>query len=178
MLHSHEWKMERIKHVLDHSNSGEYLDEETWDLEKVADTTREVVKKYGIAWDPEVLIPDDPKLIAALFHGGIELASRLGVYVRDTQRIVPYGEDLIQLGLESMPRKLKMGEGKDARILFARKVMDHRPPLIWGGSPGTALPEDLFLAIETSYAQEGNIDMLSTGSLTTGGGVCSVNAPA
>ena len=167
MLHSHEWKMERIKHVLDHSNSGEYLDEETWDLEKVADTTREVVKKYGIAWDPEVLIPDDPKLIAALFHGGIELASRLGVYVRDTQRIVPYGEDLIQLGLESMPRKLKMGEGKDARILFARKVMDHRPPLIWGGSPGTALPEDLFLAIETSYAQEGIIDMLSTGSLTT-----------
>ena len=45
--------------------------------------------------------------------------------------------------------------------------MDGRPPLSWGGSPGTALPEELFLAIETSYAQEGIIDMLSTGSLAS-----------
>ena len=36
MLHSREWKLERIKHVLDLSNQGEYMDEETWDLERVA----------------------------------------------------------------------------------------------------------------------------------------------
>jgi methylamine---corrinoid protein Co-methyltransferase len=167
MLHSREWKLERLNYVLDLSNSGVYLDEETWDLEKVAATTRKLVKKYGIVWDPGILIPEDPKLLASLFEAGIELASRLGVYIRDTHRIVPYGMDLIRFGLESMPRELTMGEGKDARILFARKVMDDRAPLIWGGSPGTSLPEDLFLAIETSYAQERNIDMLATGSLAT-----------
>ncbi len=167
MLHSPEWKLERLTKVLDLSNTGEYLAEETWDLEKVAATTRALVKKYGITWNPERLTPDDPKLISSLFQAGVELASRLGVYIRDTQRIVPYNLEEIQSGLESMPRKLTLGRGKDARRIFARKVMDPRPPLIWGGSPGTSLPEDLFLAIETSYAQESNIDMLSTGSLAT-----------
>ena len=167
MFYSHDRKVERINHVLDLSNTGVYLDEDTWDLEKVAVTTSEIVKKYGLAWDPEIIIPDDPKLIASLFQAGIELASQLGVYVRDTHRIVPYGVDELWSGLESMPRTLTLGEGEDARKLFARKVMDHRPPLTWGGSPGSPLPEDLFLAIEMSYARESNIDMLATGSLAT-----------
>lgn len=159
--------MERINHVLDLSNTGAYLDEDTWDLEKVAVPTSEIAKKYGLAWDPEVIIPDDPELITSLFQAGIELASQQGVYIRDTHRIVPCGLDELLSGLESMPGTLTMGEGRDARELFARKVMDPRPPLSWGGSPGSPLPEDLFLAIEMSYAQESNIDMLATGSLPT-----------
>jgi methylamine--corrinoid protein Co-methyltransferase len=167
MSHSAEWKLDRIGYVLDFSITGAYLDEEAWDLENVAAETRQVVKKYGIAWDPEIIIPNDNKLLASVFQAGIELASSLGVYIRDTHRVAPFVMDLIQSGLESMPHELTMGEGKDIRTLFARKVMDERPPLCWGGSPGVALPEDLFLAIETSYAQEGNIDMLSTGSLAS-----------
>jgi methylamine--corrinoid protein Co-methyltransferase len=167
MPHLPEWKWESLNKILDLSNSGTYIDEEAWDLEQVAATTRELVRKYGIAWDPDVVIPNNPELIASIFQAGIELASRLGVYMRDTQRIIPYSMDEIWLGLDSMPGELIMGEGKDARSLFARKVMDVRPPLVWGGSPGTALPEDLFLAIETSYAQESKVDMLSTGSLAS-----------
>jgi methylamine--corrinoid protein Co-methyltransferase len=167
MLHSREWKLERLNHVLDLSNRGEYMDEEAWDLESVAATTRQMVKKYNLAWNPERLIPYDPQLIAAIFEAGVELASRLGVYVRDTQRVVPYRMEEIRAELESMPTELTMGEGKDVRTLFARQVMDERPPLVWGGSPGTSIPEDMFLAIETSYAKEKTIDMLSTGSLAS-----------
>jgi methylamine--corrinoid protein Co-methyltransferase len=167
MSHTPQWKLERLNKILDLSNSGDYLEEEAWDLERVAATTRELVRKYGITWNPDVLIPNEPKLIESIFTAGIELASRLGVYLRDTQRIVPYSMDEIWLGLEAMPAELAMGEGKDMRSLFSRKVMDSRPPLVWGGSPGTALPEQFFLEIETSYAQESQIDMLSTGSLAT-----------
>jgi len=167
MPHSREWKLERLNHVLDLSTSGEYLDEETWDLERVAITTRQMVKKYSISWDPLSPVPSDPNLLESIFHAGIELAGLLGVYVRDTQRIVKYTSDEILLGLETMPTELTMGDGKDIRTLFSRKVMDDRPPLVWGGSPGTSLPEDMFLAIETSYASENNIDMLSTGSLAS-----------
>lgn len=167
MPHSREWKLERLNHVLDLSTSGEYLDEETWDLERVATQTSRLVRKHGLSWDPEHLIPNNLNLIESIFQSGVELANQLGVYVRDTQRIVTYELEQIQSGLESMPGELIMGEGKDARTLFARKVMDERPPLVWGGSPGTSLPENLFLAIETSYASENNIDMLSTGSLAS-----------
>jgi methylamine--corrinoid protein Co-methyltransferase len=167
MSHSPEWKTERLEQVLDLSTTGPYLDEEAWDLERVASETRRLVKKYSLAWDPEVLLPTDPNLISAIFQAGVELASTLGVYVRDTHRIVVFSADLVQEGLESMPQELVMGEGADARTLFARRVMDPRPPLCWGGSPGTPLPEDLFLPIETSYAREPALDMLSTGSLAS-----------
>ncbi|OGO30291.1 MAG: hypothetical protein A2136_02550 [Chloroflexi bacterium RBG_16_54_11] len=167
MFHSAEWKLEQLEHVLDLSNSGAYISEDTFDLERVAATTRQLVKEYRIAWDPEVIVPDDPQLSASIFTGGIELASRVGVYLRDTQRVIQFTPDEIWAGLEGMPRELSMGEGKDARSLFAREIGDPRPPLVWGGSPGTALPEELFLAIETSYAQESKVDMLSTGSLAT-----------
>jgi methylamine---corrinoid protein Co-methyltransferase len=166
MPHSREWKLERLKRTLDLSISGPYLDEEAWDLDRVAATTRQLVGKHNLTWDAETAIPNDPGLIRAVFEAGMALASQLGVYVRDTQRVVQFGEHEIRAGLAAMPGELTMGEGKDVRTLFARKVMDERPPLIWGGSPGTALPEELFLPIETSYAQEQGVDMLSTGSLT------------
>ena len=41
MLHSPGWKLERLNHVFDLSISGAYVDEATWDLDKVAATTRE-----------------------------------------------------------------------------------------------------------------------------------------
>jgi methylamine--corrinoid protein Co-methyltransferase len=167
MVHNHDWKVEQLDHILDLSNRGEYLDEEAWDLERVATTTRQMVKKYGIMWNQEAPIPEDPNLLESIFQAGIELAGLLGVYVRDTQRIVHFGLEEILSGLTAMPAELTMGEGKDLRTLFSRKVMDDRPPLVWGGSPGTSLPEDMFLAIETSYARESTIDLLSTGSLAS-----------
>jgi methylamine--corrinoid protein Co-methyltransferase len=167
MVHTHAWKVDQLNHVLDISNRGEYLDEETWDLERVASTTRWLVRKYNITWDPEYPVPNDPSLIESLLQAGIELAGQLGVYLRDTQRIVDYGLNEIRSGMQAMPTEVTMGEGQEARTLFARRVMDERPPLIWAGSPGTSLPEELFLAIESSYAVEPIVDMLSTGSLAS-----------
>ncbi|PWB53940.1 MAG: hypothetical protein C3F13_08555 [Anaerolineales bacterium] len=167
MFHSQEWKRERLEQLLDLSIQGEFLDEETWDLERVASTVRRLVRQYNIAWSPECLIPDNPDLIHSIFQAGIALAAELGVYVRDTHCVARYSLEEIQAGMESMPGELTMGEGNDSRTLFSRKVMDERPPRVWGGSPGTSLPEEYFLAIETSYAKEPLIDMLSTGSLAT-----------
>ena len=159
--------MERILTVLDRSMTGSYISEENWDLEKVAFTTSEIVKKYGFSWDLDVIIPTNPNLIEKLFKAGIELAEQLGVFVRDTNRIIKFDKSEIMGGLERMPQSLILGEGNDVRHLFARSVMDRRPPLVWGGSPGVPFPEELFLPIVTSYAQEKNVDMLATGSLAT-----------
>ena len=39
--------------ILDRARSGSYITEEEWDLQKVAMTTRKLVKKYKLAWNPE-----------------------------------------------------------------------------------------------------------------------------
>ncbi len=48
----------------------------------------------------------------------------------------------------------------------ARQVCDNRAPLAWGGTPGTPVPEHLFLPMAVSYAQERLIDLVTCGTLT------------
>jgi methylamine--corrinoid protein Co-methyltransferase len=157
--------------ILARSHEGPYLKEQDWDLQKVAMTTMQLVQKYDLSWDKEQIITDDPDLADALFKAGLELAQTLGVYNRTTERVIEFSPQELESGLRSMPQELIMGEGKDARRLFARRIMDPRPPLIWGGNSGAPVPESIFLQLQMSYAQEPIIDFLCTGSLTRVGGI-------
>jgi hypothetical protein len=58
MSNSAEWKLERLRHVLDLSNTGTYLDEEAWDLEKVTEETRRLVGNMR-SLGSQIIIPND-----------------------------------------------------------------------------------------------------------------------
>jgi methylamine---corrinoid protein Co-methyltransferase len=58
-----------------------------------------------------------------------------------------------------------MGEGNNARTLFARNPMDSRKPLIWAGNPGAPTPEKLFLPIVKSLMKEDVVDLITCGSI-------------
>ncbi len=156
--------------LLDRAYTGEYISEENWDLEKVAATTRRLVKKYRLEWDRNQVIPTDHALIDSIFQAGLELAVELGVYCRSTERIIHLKPEEIEEGLRTMPKTLVMGEGKDARSLYARRIGDERAPLFFGGSPGSPIPEEYFLENVLSYAREPLIDLLTCGTLTEIGG--------
>ena len=151
--------------ILDRANEGEYLSEESWDLEKVAATTRRLVRKHRLEWDRNEIVTADASLVDAVYQAGYELAVELGAYCRSTERRIALSQDEIDLGLRRMPQSLVMGEGKDARTLYARRLEDERPPLFFGGSPGTPIPERLFLPNVISYIQEPLIDLLTCGTL-------------
>ncbi|MFW6070632.1 MAG: monomethylamine:corrinoid methyltransferase, partial [bacterium] len=119
--------------IIDRANSGPYIEEENWDLEKVAMTTMKLVEKYNLTWDPECVIADDPGLADAIFDAGLELAQTIGAYSRSTERIIEFEPGELEEGMRLMPQTLVMGEGKDARTLYARKIMDERLPLVWAG---------------------------------------------
>lgn len=151
--------------ILDRANNGPYMSEENWDLEKVAMTARRLVKKYKIEYDPEEIVTSDPAIADAIWHAGYEMAVELGAYSRSTERIIELTQDEIDAGIHKMPQTLVMGEGKDARTLHARTLDDNLPPLFFGGSPGTPVPERYFLANVISYMQEPLIDLATCGTL-------------
>jgi methylamine--corrinoid protein Co-methyltransferase len=151
--------------ILDRAHNGPYITEENWDLEKVAMTARRLVKKYKIEWDPKELVTSDGALADAVYQAGYEMAVELGSYSRTTERIIEISKDEIDEGIRNMPQTLVMGEGKDARTLYARRLDDERPPLFFGGSPGTPVPERMFLANVISYMQEPLIDLVTCGTL-------------
>jgi methylamine--corrinoid protein Co-methyltransferase len=152
--------------ILDRANTGPYLNEENWDLEKVAMTARRLVKKYKLEWNPNEIVTSDPALADAIYQAGYEMAVELGAYSRSTERIIHLSQEEIDEGIRNMPQTLVMGEGKDARTLYARRLDDERPPLFFGGPPGTPVPERYFLANVMTYMQEPLIDLATCGTLT------------
>jgi methylamine--corrinoid protein Co-methyltransferase len=152
--------------ILDRANNGPYLPEADWDLEKVALTTKRLVRKHRLEWDRTQAIPTDPALADAVFAAGFELACELGAYCRSTERVLPFSRAEIEAGMRLAPQTLVMGEGKDARTLYARHLGDERRPFFFGGSPGTPIPERLFLPNVLSYVQEPLIDLLTCGTLS------------
>ena len=48
--------------LMDRFETGQPMEKDHWDVDQVALTTRELVRKYRLAWNKEVMIPDDPDL--------------------------------------------------------------------------------------------------------------------
>lgn len=151
--------------VLDRANSGAYIAEEDWDLEKVSMSVRRLVRKHKLTWDPQCVIPNDPGLADEIFAAGLELSVEIGAYSRTSNRVIQFERTELEAGLQRMKDTLLMGEGKDARQLYARKVMDDRLPLIWAGNPGAPTPEKFFKANVMSWMQEPIVDLATCGTL-------------
>lgn len=158
--------MRNYLEILDRANDGVYISEENWDLEKIAATARRMVKKYHLEWDRNQVVSVDPALADALFQAGFEMAVEVGAYCRSTERIIAFRQEELEEGLRATPQTLLMGAGKDIRNLYARHLDDERPPLFFGGTPGTPIPERFFLANVISNVQEPLIDLATCGTLT------------
>lgn len=152
--------------ILDRIADGIPMEKDAWDIDQVAMTTRELVRKYRLGWDKNVIVPNDTDLADRLFQAALDLAERLGVYWMSAKRVVKFERAELEAALRAIPTELVMGEGADARTLFARQVMDPRPPLVWGGNPGVPTPETLFLPNVMSWMQEPIVDLITCGSLT------------
>ena len=152
--------------LIERFETGPQLAKEDWDLERVALPVRRLVKKYHLDWNPERVVPDDPDLADRVFQAALELACDTGSYSLSTRRTVSFTPEEIESGFREAPQELVMGEGADARTLYARRILDKRPPLVWAGNPGCPTPEKLFLPYGISCMQEPVVDLVTCGSLT------------
>ena len=153
--------------ILDRAKNGPQVSKSDWDLEKIVLPVRKLVKKYQLAWNEKQVIPEDEDMISRLFQAGMELAVTAGIYCVSTGRVIQFSQSEIDEGIGRMPQVLQMGEGKDVRELYARKIRDYRLPIIWAGNPGAPTPEELFVPCVMSWMQEPLVDLATCGSLTS-----------
>jgi methylamine---corrinoid protein Co-methyltransferase len=152
--------------ILERTHTGLKMARSDWDMDKVLLPVRKLVKKHDLQWDKKQIVPNDPDLADRVFQAGLALAQQSGVYAISTGRVIKFSIQEIQTAMDAMPASLDMGEGSDARTLYARQIMDQRPPLVWAGNPGVPTPEPLFLPMVKSWMQEPIVDMATCGSLT------------
>lgn len=156
--------------LCERSHHGPKVNKNDWDM-VVVDNVAELVEKYELSWDKNVIIPTDCSLMDRMFQAARELLATIGIYNISTERIIHLSVDEINSGLANQKQNLVMGEGKDAVTLTPRAPEDPRRPFIWAGNPGCPTPEHIFLATVKNWLQEDVVDLITCGSLTTVDGI-------
>jgi methylamine--corrinoid protein Co-methyltransferase len=130
---------------------------------------RSVVKKHGVRYDPEQPVNTDDGMADAVWAAAIDAFLKIGVFNKSTNRVMEFTNEDIDEALLGLPGSYVLGEGKDARSIFARAVEDNRPPyLIF--SPDITYDEKDHLKACMAFLKEPLIDGICSPILENFGG--------
>jgi len=152
----------RLLDILDRVESGPIIEESQWDMFMVPDEAGRLQAEFDInlAALGDTLVPADDALADRVFEAGLALAERLGVFCVSTSRQIKFSRAEIQAALAVAPTEVTFGEGGDRHTERKRTVEDTTPLTIKGGGVGTPIPEELYLPVHQSYAQEPLVDAM------------------
>ncbi|HMK84042.1 MAG TPA: monomethylamine:corrinoid methyltransferase [Candidatus Bathyarchaeia archaeon] len=143
----------RISEVLDRAETGPICSEKDFDLKILLPKLKDVIKKYDIHFDPENIVVDDDSLVNNVWKAAVELYLDVGTFITTTNRRVLFEKDEIEEAMGTLPGKITVGSGIDARDMFHREVEDTRRPFC-RMNPGCVCDEDIFLPMCMAYLQE------------------------
>ncbi len=159
----------RLLDVLDRAESGPIVDEQMHDMLTIPGVMSALVQEFDIRLPGpggEIVCTDDA-LADRAWAAGLRMAEQLGMLCLSTSRRILFTRDEIGTALSLAPLKVAVGEGLDRAVERKRCVEDTRPLFIKGGGVGTPLPEEYYLPIHQSYAQEPLIDAMINCTLET-----------
>ena len=81
--------------VIGRSESGPLVKEKEFDL-RVGQVARQMIEKYDIKYDPQDVITADDDLADRVYHAGLDLFLELGIYCRDTGRLMKFTREEVK----------------------------------------------------------------------------------
>lgn len=155
-----------LPEIVQRSENGPYQKETDYDL-TLAKTVMKLVKKYGIVYDPQTLVPSDDGLADRIYQAAIDQVLAMGVYNQSTQRRIQFTRNELDDGVAAAPSAVVLGTGKDAVVERHRDVEGMEPCCMHSGPTGTPTSEEYHGLILQSCAQEPLVDCLGHGSVAT-----------
>jgi methylamine--corrinoid protein Co-methyltransferase len=155
----------RLVEILRRAENGPLIDEKDFEAKLIASKVKELLKKYEIKYDPAYVIPDDDAMADRVFEAAMDFAVEVGMFCQNTSRRITWTREEYENGLRSCPGSATMGSGSDAITIHSRMPEDSTPPAFAGGPFGVPVPEDLFVPVMLSYAQESVIDIFENPTL-------------
>lgn len=155
-----------LPEIVKRSENGPYIKETEFDM-NIAKRVPQLVKQYGLKYDPNVLVPSDDDMADRLYQASIDLLAEIGAYNMNTQRLIKFSKDEIIAAAAFAPRSVVLGTGKDAVVMGHRGVESTKRCIIHSGPTGTPVSERYNPLIALSCAQEPLVDCLGSGSVST-----------
>ncbi len=156
-----------IPDVYERFVKGKKVKVEDWDYQFTPQNLTALKEKYKIKIERDQIVPEDKDMINTLFQAGLEMLVTTGYYCQDLGRVMHVTEEEVWEGIKKTPTKLILGEGKDIARFYPRHGNSNVKPIIQGGPTGSPISEDVFVQVMQSYAQEGVVDTIVNGVMTT-----------
>lgn len=156
----------RISDVYDRFVKGAKVAEDEWDYTTIPGNATALKEKYKLNFGKKI-IPEDKKTMNDLFQAGLEMLVSTGFYCTDLKRTLKITEEEVWEGIKKTPTKLMFGEGRDTARFYPRRGNSSVKPIIQGGPTGSPISEGVFTQVMQSYAQEGIVDTIVNGVMTT-----------
>ena len=153
--------------VLDKTETGPFVEGDEFDKGYIFETIKRLIDKYDIHWDQDSFVPADDKLADRLFTAGFELARETGVLCLDTNRRMIWSEEELTWIMDNTPKEVQLGRGQDQCVISKRSPDQDSPITIAAGAIGIPVPEDLFVPVLVSFAQEKMIDIVDNATFLT-----------
>lgn len=139
--------------ILERAYTGPFCEADNFTYKIFMPKMKEVIKKYGIKYDPQNPVPADDDLADRVWQAAVEFFLEVGVLNVDTHRRILISESELKEALYHYPGKFLVGQGKDTRLWQSRKPEDTATPFCIY-SPDITCDEELMLPMSISYVQE------------------------
>ena len=146
--------------ILDRTTTGPIMREEEFETELFPTRMAEIVAKHKIECDPDEPIMSDPSMADAIFEAGLELLLEVGLYCKDSKRIVKFTEQEIREVIRSRKSEVTLGRDRDAITLKPRAPEDKQHPYTWFPAGSITSDVDLYRQLALTVAQEPTCDGL------------------
>lgn len=159
----------RLLDVLDRAENGPIVEEQMHDMMTIPGVMARLQQEYDVTMKhlEGAIIPADDALADRVWEAGLKMAEELGFLCLSTSRRMLFTRDEILTALQFAPTEITVGAGLDRATERKRKVEDTQRIFIKGGGVGTPLPEDVYLQVHQSYAQEPLVDAMINSTLET-----------
>ncbi len=147
--------------------NGPICNEKEFDLKRFIPAVRGLVKKYGIKYTSDTVVPWDDDLADRVWQAGRELICQVGVLCLDTERVIQFTPEELDQALAGAPKNLVLGTGQQAKRFPVRRPESDIPPLCSLGAAGTGVTsEEIFLSLVRAYAELPYTDIVCSPALT------------
>jgi methylamine--corrinoid protein Co-methyltransferase len=129
--------------AIQRSSTGPIMSEEKFETEFFPTVLGELQAKHKIEWNGDDPVMIDPDLADAIFQAGLEFLLEVGLYCKDTRRIVKFTQEEIFEAIATARREITLGSGREAITLKPRAPGDAQHPYTW--FPAGALTKNVDL---------------------------------
>lgn len=158
---------QRMLDTLDKAESGPIHDEKEFDKHQIGSSIQDIKDRFDISWSADWMVPSDDHLADRLFEAGLTLAAESGLLCVDTRRRMTWTKKELLDNMASTAPQIKLGTGSDEVTIKRRLPDEDSRIMVSGGAYGVPVPENLYLPVMLSYAQEPSLDFIEGPMLTS-----------